>query len=152
MQERLGVSGARPPEGAHTAAEGEGLPVSGARPPEGAHTAAEGEGTLVSAARPPEGAPVGAADGSAPGALRQALARAERRGQWRGVRLTVPPLPFLLLPPLLPMAALRLRAVETPEVARALPGTIRALDGWDRRDAPPAAAYAALVRDLADLP
>src|SRR6218665_2447621 len=152
MQERLGVSGARPPEGAHTAAEGEGLPVSGARPPEGAHTAAEGEGTLVSAARPPEGAPVGAADGSAPGALRQALARAQRRRQWRAFSLTLPLLLFLLLTLLLPIAALLLRAVENPEVARALPGTIRALDGWDRRDAPPAAAYAALVRDLADLP
>src|SRR6218665_3510004 len=161
MQERLGVSGARPPEGAHTAAEGEGLPVSGARPPEGAHTAAEGEGIPVSGARPPEGphtpaqaegAPVGAADGSAPGALRQALARAQRRRQWRAFSLTLPLLLFLLLTLLLPIAALLLRAVENPEGARALPGTIRALDGWDRRDAPPAAAYAALVRDLADLP
>src|SRR6218665_2146002 len=124
MQERLGVSGARPPEGAHTAAGGEGIPVS--------------------AARPPEGAPVGAADGSAPGAFRQALARAQRRRQWRGVSPTV----TLLLP----IAALLLRAVETPEVARALPGTIRALDGWDRRDAPPAPAYAALLRDPAHLP
>src|SRR6218665_677419 len=150
MQERLGVSAARPPEGAHTAAEGEGIPVSGARPPEGAHTAAGGEGTPVSAARPPEGAPVGAADGSAPGALRQALARAQRRRQWRAFSLTLPLLLFLLLTLLLPIAALLLRAVENPEVARALPGTIRALDGWDRRDAPPAAAYAALVRDLPD--
>src|SRR6218665_3106236 len=143
MQERLGVSGARPPEGAHTAAGGEGIPVS--------------------AARPPEGAPVGAADGSAPGALRQALARAQRRRQWRAVRPTMPPLLFLAPPPLpapcappvraparaqgrrqwrafsltlplllfllltllLPIAALLLRAVENPEVARALPGTIR---------------------------
>src|SRR6218665_608484 len=54
------VSAARPPEGAHTAAEGEGLPVSAARPPEGAHTAAEGEGSPASAARPPEGAPASA--------------------------------------------------------------------------------------------
>ncbi|MCW8222409.1 hydantoinase/oxoprolinase family protein [Verminephrobacter eiseniae] len=54
--ERLGMSAARPPEGAHTAAEGEGIPVVAARPPEGAHTAAEGEGIPVVAARPPEGA------------------------------------------------------------------------------------------------
>ncbi|WP_265303164.1 hypothetical protein [Verminephrobacter eiseniae] len=50
------MSAARPPEGARTAAEGEGPPVSAARPPEGARTVAEGEGTPVSVARPPEGA------------------------------------------------------------------------------------------------
>ncbi|WP_265306814.1 inositol 2-dehydrogenase [Verminephrobacter eiseniae] len=37
-----------------------GRPVSAARPPEGAHTAAEGEGIPASAARPPEGAPASA--------------------------------------------------------------------------------------------
>ncbi|WP_265299067.1 hypothetical protein [Verminephrobacter eiseniae] len=50
------MSAARPPEGAHTAAEGEGAPSFAARPPEGAHTAAEGEGVPSFAARPPEGA------------------------------------------------------------------------------------------------
>src|SRR6218665_268274 len=39
---------ARPPEGTHTAAEGEGAPVRAARPPEGPHPAAEGEGTPAS--------------------------------------------------------------------------------------------------------
>ncbi|WP_265306984.1 hypothetical protein [Verminephrobacter eiseniae] len=54
------MSTARPPEGAHTVAEGEGTPSFTARPPEGtpsfaarpsegAHTVAEGEGTPVSA-------------------------------------------------------------------------------------------------------
>src|SRR6218665_4039783 len=41
------VSAARPPQSAHTVAEGGGTPVSAARPPEGAHTA--GEGAPVSA-------------------------------------------------------------------------------------------------------
>ncbi|WP_265288980.1 calcium incorporation protein MxaA [Verminephrobacter eiseniae] len=50
------MSAARPPEGAHTVAEGEGAPSFAARPPEGAHTAAEGEGAPSFAARPPEGA------------------------------------------------------------------------------------------------
>ncbi|WP_265299943.1 hypothetical protein [Verminephrobacter eiseniae] len=50
------MSTARPPEGAHTAAEGEGTPSFAARPPEGAHTAAEGEGAPSFAARPSEGA------------------------------------------------------------------------------------------------
>ncbi|WP_265288893.1 hypothetical protein [Verminephrobacter eiseniae] len=54
--EGVPVGAARPPEGAHTVAEGEGAPVGAARPPEGAHTAAEGEGVPVGAARPPEGA------------------------------------------------------------------------------------------------
>jgi len=48
------MSAARPPEGAHTAAGGEGTPVRAARPPEGAHTVAGGEGTPVRAARPPD--------------------------------------------------------------------------------------------------
>ncbi|WP_265297987.1 hypothetical protein [Verminephrobacter eiseniae] len=47
------MSAARPPEGAHTVAAGEGTPASAARPPEGAHTAAEGEGVPASAALSP---------------------------------------------------------------------------------------------------
>src|SRR6218665_2369889 len=50
------MSAARPPEGAHTAAEGAGVPSFAARPPEGAHTVAEGAGVPSFAARPPEGA------------------------------------------------------------------------------------------------
>src|SRR6218665_526480 len=47
------VSAARPPEGAHTAAAGEGAPAIAARPPEGARTVAAGEGAPVRhAARP----------------------------------------------------------------------------------------------------
>src|SRR6218665_424737 len=42
------MSAARPPEGAHTVAEGAGTPVHAARPPEGAHTAAESAGVPVS--------------------------------------------------------------------------------------------------------
>ena len=59
---------------------------------------------------------------------------------------------FLLLTLLVPIAALLQRAVENPEVANALPTTMRALNGWDRKDAPGAPAYAALVQDLARLP
>src|SRR6218665_3597 len=60
------MSVARPPEGAHTAAEGEGTPSFVARPPEGAHTVAEGEGTPSFAARPPEGAHTAAEGEGAP--------------------------------------------------------------------------------------
>ena len=90
--------------------------------------------------------------GSPPGALRQALARAESRRKWRAFALTLPLLVFLLLTLLVPIAALLQRAVENPEVANALPATMRALDGWDRKDAPGSLAYAALMQDLARLP
>ena len=93
-----------------------------------------------------------APEGSPPGALRQALARAESRRQWRAFALTLPLLVFLLLTLLVPIAALLQRAVENPEVANALPTTMRALGGWDRKDAPAATAYAALAQDLARLP
>ncbi|MBW8463449.1 ABC transporter permease [Acidovorax sp.] len=90
--------------------------------------------------------------GSPPGALRQALARAESRRKWRAFALTLPLLVFLLLTLLVPIAALLQRAVENPEVANALPTTMRALGSWDRKDAPDAPAYAALAQDLARLP
>ena len=93
-----------------------------------------------------------APEGSTIGALRQALARAESRRKWRTFALTLPLLVFLLLTLLVPIAALLQRAVENPEVANALPSTVRALDGWHRQGAPAPAAYAALVQDLARLP
>ena len=87
-----------------------------------------------------------------PGNLRHALARAESRRKWRAFSLTLPLLIFLLLKLLVPIVALLQRAVQNPEVANALPRTVRALDGWDRKDAPAAAAYAAVAADLAQLP
>ena len=93
-----------------------------------------------------------ALDASAPGALRRALSRAEARRKWRAFALTLPLLVFLLFTLLVPIAALLQRAIENPEVANALPATIAALDGWDRREAPGPAAYAALMKDLAQLP
>lgn len=92
------------------------------------------------------------APGQEPGALRKALSRAEARRQWRAFGLTLPLLVFLLLTLLVPIVALLQRAVENPEVANALPLTIRALNGWNGREAPAAAAYGALVKDLAQLP
>jgi putative spermidine/putrescine transport system permease protein len=83
--------------------------------------------------------------------LRRQLARAERRRQWRGFALTLPLLLFLLLTFLVPIAALLERAVENPEVARALPRTVAALRGWKRVDVPAPAAFAAIVADLGAL-
>ena len=87
-----------------------------------------------------------------PGDLRAALSRAESRRKWRAFSLTLPLLVFLLLTLLVPIAALLMRAVENPEVAKALPTTVEALAGWDRSSQPQAAAYAALVQDLSHLP
>ncbi|WP_321161163.1 class I SAM-dependent methyltransferase [Verminephrobacter eiseniae] len=60
------MSAARPPEGAHTVAAGEGAPAVAARPSEGAHTVAAGEGASAVAARPSEGAHTVAAGEGAP--------------------------------------------------------------------------------------
>ena len=87
-----------------------------------------------------------------PADLPRTLARAESRRKWRAFSLTLPLLVFLLLTLLVPIVALLQRAVQNPEVANALPRTVRALDGWDRKDAPAAAAYAAVAADLAELP
>ncbi|WP_416221469.1 ABC transporter permease [Rhodoferax sp.] len=87
-----------------------------------------------------------------PGDLRAALSRAESRRKWRAFSLTLPLLVFLLLTLLVPIAALLMRAVENPEVAKALPTTVEALAGWDRVSQPQAPAYAALVKDLSQLP
>ena len=87
-----------------------------------------------------------------PRALRASLARAERRRKLRAFALTLPLLLFLLLTFLVPIAALLQRAVENPEVANALPRTVVALEGWNRVDPPPAAAFAAVAADLGALP
>ena len=87
-----------------------------------------------------------------PRALRQSLARAEKKRQWRAFSLTLPLLLFLALTFLVPIAVLLKRAIENPEVATALPRTAAALQGWSREGAPPAQAFAALTRDLSNLP
>jgi putative spermidine/putrescine transport system permease protein len=93
--------------------------------------------------------PTGIAD---PRALKRSLARADRLRKARAVALTLPLLIFLLATLLVPIAALLARAIENPEVSTALPRTVGALDGWDRKAVPPPAAFAALVADLGALP
>ena len=87
-----------------------------------------------------------------PRGLRRSLGRADRRRKLRAFSLTLPLLLFLMLTFLVPIAALLKRAIENPEVAQALPRTAAALDGWNRRDAPPPEAYAAVLADLGALP
>ena len=92
-----------------------------------------------------------AADSTGP-ALAAQLRRVERRKQLRAIALTLPLLIFLAVTFLVPLGALLVRAVENPEVAGTLSRTGDALAGWDRKAAPPHAAYAALLADLAAIP
>ena len=83
--------------------------------------------------------------------LARSLRRVETRRRVTAIALTLPLLLFLLATLLVPIAALLMRAVENPEVARNLPRTAQALGGWDGRAEPPPAAYAAMASDLARL-
>lgn len=92
------------------------------------------------------------ADGTTGPALAAQLRRVERRKRLRAIALTLPLLIFLAVTFLVPLGALLVRAVENPEVAGTLSRTGDALAGWDREAAPPDAAYAALLADLAAIP
>ncbi|MBG6072712.1 ABC transporter permease [Polaromonas sp. CG_9.7] len=93
-----------------------------------------------------------ATDGATGPALAAQLRRVERRKRLRAIALTLPLLIFLAFTFLVPLGALLVRAVENPEVAGTLSRTGDALAGWDRKAAPPDAAYAALLADLAAIP
>ncbi len=83
-----------------------------------------------------------------PADLAWQLKRAERRKRLLSISLTLPLLGFLIVIFLVPIAALLMRAVENPEVANTLGRTGEALAQWDRKTAPPDAAFAALIADL----
>jgi putative spermidine/putrescine transport system permease protein len=87
-----------------------------------------------------------------PRALQRSLARAGRLRKARAIALTLPLLVFLLITLLVPIAALLERAIENPEVHAALPRTVAALEGWNRKTVPGPDAFAALAADLGSLP
>ncbi|QGZ58104.1 ABC transporter permease [Paraburkholderia acidiphila] len=80
--------------------------------------------------------------------LKRELRVAQAKKRTVALMLIAPLAIFLLLIFVVPIAALLTRAVQNPEVATALPHTITALRDWDRKSAPPDAAYAALAQDL----
>ncbi len=80
--------------------------------------------------------------------LKRDLARAQLRKRVTAIALIAPLMIFLLVTFVMPIVLLLKRAVENPEIATALPRTVRALTHWDRIAAPPPAAYAALAEDL----
>ncbi len=104
--------------------------------------------TAAAAPAPMEGASSRLAGAS----LRQQLRSAERRRNLQAFSLTLPLLVFLVAVFIIPLASLLVRAVENPEVADTLGHTGAALADWDRASAPPAAAFAALARDLTAIP
>src|SRR5258705_5108581 len=88
---------------------------------------------------------------SAPGStnkLKRELKAAEAKKRAMALLLVAPLAIFLLLIFVVPIAALLTRAVQNPEVVAALPHTLKALSGWDRKTPPADAAYAALATDL----
>ena len=80
--------------------------------------------------------------------LRRRLAAAERRGHLRALLLILPLLLFVLVTFATPVVLLLTRAVYDPSIANTLPGTVAALHGWDGKDVPDEAVYAALVKDF----
>ncbi|AWK88879.1 ABC transporter permease [Azospirillum thermophilum] len=80
--------------------------------------------------------------------LKRRLKRAERARQLRALGLVLPLLLFLLLTFLGPIAGMLWRSVDDWEVPQVLPKTVEALAGWDGRDLPGEAAFAALAADL----
>ncbi len=80
--------------------------------------------------------------------LKRELRLAQAKKRTMALLLVAPLAIFLLLIFVVPIAALLTRAVQNPEVATALPHTVAALHGWDRKSTPPDAAYVALAQDL----
>jgi putative spermidine/putrescine transport system permease protein len=97
----------------------------------------------------PEQLDVGASAEPSTAQLKRELNRAQMRKRLSAMALIAPLMLFLLLTFVAPIVILLQRAVENPEVAAALPNTVRILAKWDRQGTPPDAAYIALAADLA---
>ena len=80
--------------------------------------------------------------------LKRELKAAEAKKRAMALLLIAPLAIFLLLIFVVPIGALLTRAAQNPEVINALPHTLNALSGWDRKALPPDAAYSALAVDL----
>ncbi|HEY2022864.1 ABC transporter permease [Paraburkholderia sp.] len=82
------------------------------------------------------------------GRLKRELKAAEAKKRATALLLVAPLAIFLLLIFVVPIGALLSRAAQNPEVANALPHTLRALNGWDRKTPPSDDAFVALATDL----
>ena len=80
--------------------------------------------------------------------LRREFKVSHARKRTAALALVAPLAIFLLLVFVVPIGALLARAVQNPEVVNALPKTVAALSGWDRKTSLPDTAYAALAADF----
>ncbi len=84
--------------------------------------------------------------------LKAALRRAERRRKIAAFFLVAPLLFFILTFFVFPIAQMMWRSVDNPQVVRALPQTLEALQGWDGEGLPGEPVFAALHADfMADM-
>jgi len=82
--------------------------------------------------------------------LKVRLRRAERVKKLKLGALIVPLAIFVFLTFIWPIGALLLRSFQNPEVIAGLPATVEQIKGWDGRDLPGEAVFAALARDLVE--
>jgi putative spermidine/putrescine transport system permease protein len=80
--------------------------------------------------------------------LKAALRRAERRRKIGAFLLVAPLLVFLLTFFVFPIAQMMWRSVDNPQVVRALPMTLEALEAWDGQGLPGEPVFAALHADF----
>jgi putative spermidine/putrescine transport system permease protein len=81
-------------------------------------------------------------------ALKKQLRRVQRIGKFKAVGLIAPLFVFLLVVFIAPIAILLTRSVDNREVPAVLGKTAAAIAGWDGKELPPEAVYAAFVADL----
>ncbi|HEU4826374.1 MAG TPA: ABC transporter permease [Dongiaceae bacterium] len=80
--------------------------------------------------------------------LKVRLRRAERTKQVRAILLVAPLFLFILITFLAPIGTLLFRSVQNPELPQYLPQTIAAMRGWDGKQLPDEAVFAAFAADL----
>jgi putative spermidine/putrescine transport system permease protein len=80
--------------------------------------------------------------------LKRDLSRAQMRKRSMALALIAPLAIFLMITFVVPIGVLLARAVDNPEVATALPHTVKALADWDHQNAPADGAFIALAQDL----
>ncbi len=80
--------------------------------------------------------------------LKQRLLHAERAYRKRSVLLIAPLLIFLLISFVFPIGNILWKSLDNPEVKRALPTTLQALQDWDGESRPDEKVFSSLVMDL----
>src|SRR5579872_6341019 len=80
--------------------------------------------------------------------LKVKLQRTERRRKLKAVGLVLPLFLFIVVAFIVPIGVMLFNAVHDDVLKSMLPETEKALAGWDGKDLPDEAVYAALVQDL----